>query len=69
MAGTGAWAGGLFGLPAGAAFLWIPAVGPLFILGPLASAALGAIEGGAVGRLLGVILGKQVEREHVPTRF
>ena len=65
-AGVGAWTGGLFGLLAGAAFLWVPALGPLFILGPLASAAIGALEGGAVGGLLGAIMGKQMEKEHVP---
>lgn len=66
MAGVGAWTGGLFGLLAGAAFLWVPVVGPLVILGPLATAALGAVEGGAVGGILGAILGKQMEKEHVP---
>ncbi len=63
---TGAWMGGLFGLLAGtAAFLWVPVFGPLIILGPLATAAVGALEGGAVGGLLGAILGKQVEKDHV----
>ncbi len=63
---TGAWMGGLFGLLAGtAAFLWVPVFGPLIFLGPLATAAVGALEGGAVGGLLGAILGKQVEKDHV----
>ena len=62
---TGAWTGGLFGLLIGAAFLWVPALGPLIVIGPLASAALGALEGGAVGGLLGAILGKQMEKDHV----
>ena len=65
-AGVGAWTGGLFGLLAGAAFLWVPALGPLFILGPLAGAAIGALEGGAVGGLLGAVLGKQMEKDRVP---
>jgi uncharacterized membrane protein len=65
-AGVGAWTGGLFGLLAGAAFLWVPTLGPLFILGPLAGAAIGALEGGAVGGLLGAILGRQMEKERVP---
>ncbi|HZI74801.1 MAG TPA: general stress protein, partial [Gemmatimonadales bacterium] len=52
-AGVGAWTGGLFGLLAGAAFLWAPALEPLIVLGPLVSGALGAAEGGAVGGLLG----------------
>ncbi|HWE63484.1 MAG TPA: general stress protein [Chloroflexota bacterium] len=66
LAGVGAWTGGLFGLLAGAAFLWIPVVGPLFILGPLATAAVGALEGGAVGGLLGAILGRNMEKQHIP---
>src|SRR5579872_881933 len=66
LAGVGAWTGGLFGLLAGAAFLWVPALGPLFILGPLASAAVGALEGGAVGGLLGAVMGKKMETDHIP---
>ena len=65
-ASVGAWTGGLFGLLAGAAFLWVPGLGPLVVLGPLAGAALGALEGGAIGGLLGAILGRQVEQERVP---
>ena len=66
MAGVGAWTGGLFGLLAGAAFLWVPVVGPLLILGPLATAAAGALEGGAVGGLLGAILGRKMEQDRIP---
>jgi len=66
LAGVGAWTGGLFGLLAGAAFLWVPALGPLFILGPLASGALGALEGGVVGGLLGAIFGKRMEQDKIP---
>ena len=62
----GAWTGGLFGLLAGAAFLWVPALGPLIILGPLAGAAICALEGGAIVGLLGAILGKQMEKDRVP---
>lgn len=65
-AGLGAWAGGLAGLLVGAAFLWVPAFGPLVVLGPLASAALGAVEGGALGGLVGAIIGKQVENDRIP---
>jgi uncharacterized membrane protein len=65
-AATGAWTGGLFGLLTGAAFLWVPALGPLVVLGPLAMGALGAVEGGAIGGLLGAILGSQVEKKRVP---
>jgi hypothetical protein len=41
---TGAWVGGIFGLLVGAAFLWVPGVGPLIVAGSLASAPGG--EGG-----------------------
>ena len=41
-AGTGAWMGGLFGLLIGAAFLWIPGVGPLVVAGPFAAAVYNA---------------------------
>lgn len=41
-------------------------VGPLFVLGPLATAALGALEGGVVGGILGAILGRQMEKDRVP---
>lgn len=65
LAGTGAWAGGLFGLLAGAAFLFLPVTGPLVILGPLVGAAVGALEGGVVGGLMGAILGSAIEQEKV----
>lgn len=62
---SGAWVGGLFGLLVGAAFLWVPVVGPLIIIGPLATAAAGALEGTVAGGLLGAILGQQVEKDRV----
>ena len=46
---TGAWVGGIFGLLVGAAFVWIPGVGPLVVAGSLASAMLGGIEGAVAG--------------------
>jgi hypothetical protein len=55
----------LSGLLVGAAFLWVPVVGPLIIIGPLATAAIGALEGTVAGGLLGAILGHQVEKDHV----
>lgn len=68
-AGTGAWVGGLFGLLAGAAFIWVPAFGPLIVAGPLAAALLGILEGAALGAagggILGVLVGWGVSREHV----
>jgi uncharacterized membrane protein len=66
MAGTGAWVGGLFGLLAGGtAMLWAPVVGPLVVLGPLVTTALGALQGGVVGGLMGAILGKGLEKERI----
>ena len=41
--------GGLFGLLAGAGFLFVPGIGPLIVGGPLLSMMVGAVEGGAVG--------------------
>jgi hypothetical protein len=64
-AGTGAWAGGLFGLLAGTAFFFLPVAGPLVILGPLISAAVGAIQGGVIGGLLGAVLGSYMENDKV----
>ena len=43
-AATGAWVGGMFGLLAGVALLFVPGAGPLIVLGPLAAAAVGAAE-------------------------
>jgi hypothetical protein len=40
--------GGLFGLLAGAGFLFVPGIGPLIVGGPLLSMMVGAVEGGAV---------------------
>ena len=40
--------GGLFGLLAGAGFLFVPGIGPLVVGGPLLSMMVGAVEGGAV---------------------
>src|SRR5580692_13154851 len=54
---TGAWVGGIFGLLAGAAFVWVPGVGPLIVAGSLASALLGGLEGAAAGAALTGTLG------------
>lgn len=45
---TGAFWGGLWGWIVGAAFFWVPGVGPLMIAGPLVSWLVGALEGAAV---------------------
>ena len=44
----GALWGGLFGVLAGAGFLFIPGIGPLLVGGPLLSMIVGGLEGGAV---------------------
>ncbi len=64
-AGTGAWVGGIFGLFAGAAFVWVPVIGPLVVLGALASTVAGALEGSAAGGLLGALWGRHMQQDHV----
>jgi outer membrane lipoprotein SlyB len=59
-ASIGAWWGGMFGTLTGAAFLWIPVVGPLVVAGPVALAFLGLLEGAAVGAVGGGLLGALV---------
>ena len=54
---TGAWVGGIFGLLVGAAFLWVPGVGPLIVAGSLASAVLGGVEGAVAGAALTGVFG------------
>ena len=56
-AATGAWVGGIFGLLVGAAFLWVPGVGPLVVVGSLASVLLGGIEGAVAGAAVTGVLG------------
>jgi hypothetical protein len=66
---TGAWFGGLFGLLIGAAFLWVPGVGPLIVAGPLSAMLLGGIEGAVAGAagagLLGALVGWGVSKKHI----
>jgi hypothetical protein len=68
-AGTGAWVGGIFGLLVGAAFLWVPGVGPLVVAGSLAAVLLGGIEGAVAGAalsgLLGWLLGLGISQEKI----
>jgi hypothetical protein len=54
---TGAWVGGIFGLLVGAAFLWVPGVGPLVVAGSLASMLMGGIEGAVAGAAVMGVLG------------
>lgn len=65
-AATGAWAGGLFGVLSGTAMLFIPGLGPLIVLGPLAAAAVGAAEGALLGGAVGALLGHFVAKKHLP---
>jgi hypothetical protein len=66
---TGAWVGGIFGLLAGAAFLWVPGVGPLVVAGSLASALLGGLEGAVAGAattgLLGWLMSLGISKQHI----
>jgi hypothetical protein len=66
---AGAWLGGIFGLLVGAAFVWVPGIGPLIVAGPLAAALLGGVEGAvggaALGGLLGGIAGWGISKEHI----
>ncbi|MGH7870080.1 MAG: hypothetical protein ACREP9_21190, partial [Candidatus Dormibacteraceae bacterium] len=63
---SGAWVGGLFGVLTGAALLFVPAVGALVVLGPLAAGALAATEGAVAGGGLGAVLGHFIAKKHVP---
>jgi hypothetical protein len=47
--GRGAFWGSLWGMLLGGAFFFLPGVGPLVVMGPLAAALIGALEGAAVG--------------------
>jgi uncharacterized membrane protein len=68
-ASSGAWVGGFFGLLIGAAFIWVPGIGPLFVAGPFAAALLGGVEGivagAAGGGLLGALFGWGISKEHI----
>jgi len=68
-AGTGAWVGGLFGVLIGAAFIWVPGFGPLFVAGPFAAALLGGVEGAVAGAagggLLGALFGWGISKQHI----
>jgi uncharacterized membrane protein len=46
--GTGAFWGSLWGMLVGAAFFWLPGIGPLLVAGPFVNILLGAIEGAAL---------------------
>ncbi len=67
--GSGAWMGGLFGLLAGAAFVWVPGFGPLVVAGSLAAVLLAGVEGATVGAasggVLGALAGWGVSKRHI----
>ncbi len=46
--GLGAFWGGLWGLLFGAAFFWIPGIGPIAAAGPIVHLLVGALEGAAI---------------------
>jgi hypothetical protein len=66
---TGAWVGGIFGMLVGAAFLWVPGVGPLVVAGSLASVLLGGVEGAVAGAafsgLLGWLTSLGISKQHI----
>ena len=53
--GRGAFWGSLWGLLFGGAFFFIPAIGPVVVLGPLVTWIVTALEGAAVGGAVGVL--------------
>ncbi len=53
--GQGAFWGGLCGILFGSAIFFIPAMGPLIVMGPLVGWIVGALEGAAVGGAAGVV--------------
>lgn len=53
----GAFWGGLFGMLFGAAFLFVPVVGHVVVLGPLASTLVGGLEGAALAGGAGALAG------------
>lgn len=55
--GLGAFWGGLWGLLLGAAFVWVPGLGPLAVAGPLTQLVVTALEGAALGGGIGVVGG------------
>jgi hypothetical protein len=66
---TGAWVGGIFGALVGAAFLWVPGVGPMIVAGSLAAAMLGGVEGAVAGAaaagILGWLTSLGISKEHI----
>jgi hypothetical protein len=67
--GLGAFWGAIWGLLLGAAFFWIPGLGPLAVAGPFAHLLVtgleGAMLGGGVGALGGALTGLGLSKESV----
>jgi hypothetical protein len=65
----GAWLGGIFGLLGGAAFMWLPGVGPVIVAGSLAAILLGGLEGAvaasALGGLLSGLASWGISKQHI----
>jgi uncharacterized membrane protein len=53
--GRGAFWGSLWGMLFGSAFFFVPAVGPLLVMGPLAGWIVATLEGAAIGGAAGVL--------------
>jgi uncharacterized membrane protein len=53
--GRGAFWGSLWGMLFGSAFFFVPAVGPLLVMGPLAGWLVATLEGAAIGGAAGVL--------------
>ena len=66
---TGDWLGGIFGLLVGAAFIWVPGVGPAIVAGSLSAALAGGVEGALAGAAMGGILSGLaawgISKEHI----
>ena len=66
---TGAWVGGIFGLLVGAAFLWVPGIGPVIAAGSLSTALLGGVEGAVAGAavtgVLGWLVSLGISKDHI----
>jgi hypothetical protein len=66
---TGAWVGGIFGALVGAAFIWVPGVGPMIVAGSLAAAMLGGVEGAVAGAasagVLGWLTSLGISKQHI----
>lgn len=67
--GTGAFWGGIWGLLFGAAFFWIPGVGPIAAAGPIVNTLAVALEGaalaGGVGALGAALAGLGVPKQSI----